>query len=116
MRSWAEVTRPAPPQRGSLSAVPYASMVTTSQTVWITELLVSNATEQKLLRRHRISVDEVEHAVVCARGLRGSWHHHPDRGRRLLLQVTIRGREALVVLYPTVDQYVWHLGSAYFRS
>jgi len=87
-----------------------------SDTVWVAELLVSPRTEQKLVSKHGITVREVEDEVVCVAGLRGWWDHHPTRGRRLLLFVTIRGRPALVVLYPTVDTGVWNLGSAYLRS
>lgn len=96
--------------------VTYATMAGGSDTVWVAELLVSIRTEQKIVSKHRIMVREVEQGVVCVVGLRGSWDHDPVRGRRLLLLVTIRGRPALVVLYPTVDTGVWNLGSAYFRS
>lgn len=83
--------------------------------VWIAELQVSDRTAQKLIHKHRITVEEVESATVGVPGLQGAWDNDPERGRRLLLLVTIRGRQALVVLYPTSDPYVWNLGSAYFR-
>lgn len=78
-------------------------------------LRVSYQTEQKLIHKHQITVDEVESALVNVPGLRGSWDDDPDRGLRLLVAVTIRGRRALVVLYPTEDPTEWNLGSAYFR-
>lgn len=83
--------------------------------VWVATLRVSYRTEQKLIQKHRITVAEVDDAVVGVPGLRGAWNDDPVRGRRLLLSVTLRGRRALLVLYPTSDPYVWNLGSAYFR-
>lgn len=90
-------------------------MARSKKTVWIAELCVSQRTEQKLIHKHRLTVEEVEDAVVCVRGLQGAWDDHPERGRRLLIQAKIRGCSALVVLYPTDDPDVWHLGSAYIR-
>lgn len=78
-------------------------------------LFVSYKTEQKLVHKHQMSVEEVESVLVNVRGLYGSWDDDPARGSRLLVRVTIRGRRALVVLYPTDDPTVWNLGSAYFR-
>lgn len=85
------------------------------QSVWITELCVSYKTEQKLIHKHHITLEEVEHAVVRVRGLQGSWDYDDERGWRLLLWVTIRGRRTLVVLYETDEPNVWNLGSAHFR-
>lgn len=84
-------------------------------TVWVAELYVSASTEQKLIHRHNITVDEVEQAVKCVKGLRGRWDVDSDRGVRALIWVTIRSRRVLVVLYPTTAPDVWNLGSAYFQ-
>ena len=82
----------------------------------VSELYVSYLTEQKLIHKHQITVQEVEDALVGVRGLRGSWDNDPDRGLRMLVKVTIRGRRTLVVLYPRDDPTEWNLGSAHFRS
>jgi hypothetical protein len=81
----------------------------------VSELYVSHATAQKLLHKHQITVQEVEDAVVNEPGLRGSWDNDPIRGLRMLVEVTIRGRRALVVLYPRDDPTEWNLGSGYFQ-
>jgi len=91
-------------------------MADDSETVWIAELCVSDSTEQKLTHKHRITVDEVEQAVKCVAGLRGSWDHDRARGSRMLLHAAVRGRPVLVVLYPTSDPDVWNLGSVHFRT
>lgn len=78
-------------------------------------LWASYQTEQKLIHKHQMTVEEVEGVLVNVPGLRGSWDDDPERGLRLLVWVTIRGRRALVVLYPTDDPTEWNLGSAYFR-
>jgi len=80
----------------------------------ISTIIVSHATEQKLLHRHQISLDELEDAVVGVVGLRSTWGDHPTRGRRLLVEASIRKRKVLVVLYPTDVSDEWNLGSAYF--
>jgi hypothetical protein len=80
----------------------------------ISELYVSYLTEQKLIHKHQISVDEVEQAIVGVRGLSGAWDDDPERGRRLIVRVTIRTKRAIVVLYPRDDPSEWNLGSAYF--
>lgn len=82
--------------------------------VWVATLVVSDATEQKITQKHHIRLDELEHAIVCVPGLRGTWHSHPTRGRRVLIEAFIRGRRILVVLYPTSRPDEWNLGSAYF--
>lgn len=82
--------------------------------VWVATLVVSEATEQKIIQKHSIQVDELEQVIICVPGLRGTWHTHPVRGRRVLIEVFIRGRRALVVLYPTNQPDEWNLGSAYF--
>jgi hypothetical protein len=82
--------------------------------VHIGTLIVSYATEQKLLHRHQISLDELEEAVIARVGLRCTWDDDPKRGRRLLVETAVRRRRVLVVLYPTGHPHEWNLGSAYF--
>lgn len=54
---------------------------------------------------------------MCVRGLSHAWDDDPERGRRALVEVTIRGKRCLVVLYPVADPSgdVYALGSAYPR-
>lgn len=86
--------------------------------VWVAELYVSVRTRQKIIRRHEISEDEVRDAVVCVPGLDYTSHIHAERGFRVIVRTRIRGRPALIVLYPAESIFgdSWHLGSAYFIS
>lgn len=82
--------------------------------IWVALLRVSDRTAEKLMQKHGLDADEVRDAVQCVRGLRYVWDEHPDRGVRALVETSIRRRRVLVVLYPTDEIDVWHLGSAYF--
>lgn len=84
--------------------------------VWVAQLAVSRRTCQKITQRHGVTEVEVRDAVECVRGLYGRWDDHPERGRRALIDVTIRGRAATVVLYPSGHPMgdAWQLGSVYF--
>lgn len=55
--------------------------------------------------------------MVCVAGLRFTWDDDPERGRRALVEVSIRNNPVLVVLYPVSDPMgdVYALGSAYWR-
>lgn len=88
----------------------------TERGVWVAVLHISTRTAEKIASRHHLTRDEVRDAVVCVSGLTFAWHSHPDRGDRIIISVEIRGRPALVVLYPTNDAAgdAWSLGSAYF--
>jgi hypothetical protein len=79
--------------------------------------MVSQATAEKLAGRHGLDWQEVRDAVVCVAGLQYAWDDHPERGRRALVEVEIRGMRCLVVLYPVDDPSgdVYALGSAYPR-
>ncbi|MEV4808162.1 hypothetical protein AB0K18_49960 [Nonomuraea sp. NPDC049421] len=83
--------------------------------LWVAWLNVSAKTAEKIQHRHGLSALEVRDAVVCREGLVYTWHHHPERGVRALVQVRIRGMTTLVVLYPAteLDGDVYNLGSAY---
>ena len=84
--------------------------------IWVAELHISDATANKIAKRHGISADEVRLAVLCVPGLTYSWDIHPERGKRAIIATRIRGFKVLVVLYPRVlDAFgdSWNLGSAY---
>ena len=84
--------------------------------IWVAILRISWRTLQKIQQKHNLEADEVRQAVVCVPSLRFVWDDHPERGRRAIIETLIRGRRALVVLYPSGDPAddSWHLGSAYF--
>lgn len=84
-------------------------------TVWVARLHISARTAAKITQRHDITPDEVREAIVCVPGLRGRWHDHPERGRRALVDLLIRGRLAVAVLYPSDSALgdEWDLGSVY---
>ena len=71
--------------------------------LWVARLIISARTAEKLTSRHGLEWQEVHDAIVGVRGLRYVWDDDPERGRRALVEVTIRGRLCLVVLYPVAD-------------
>ncbi|MGH3741940.1 MAG: hypothetical protein ACRDT1_11470 [Micromonosporaceae bacterium] len=77
---------------------------------------MSQRTAEKISQRHHMTEGEVREAVTCVPGLVYVWDDDPDRGLRALVKTRIRGRDALVVLYPTDDGLgdAYNLGSAYF--
>jgi hypothetical protein len=83
--------------------------------LWIAELVVSEATAQKLAAKHQLDWRDVRDAVVCVKGLRYAWHDHPGRGRRALVEIEVERRRCVAVLYPVgaVPSDVFALGSAY---
>lgn len=114
------MARPGENRFNSLSL--YVFVVTMANTmgrsaerIWIATLYVSGPTRQKLIEKHGLTVEEVEDAILCRRGLTFAWHDHPQRGRRALVEVAIRSRRVIVVLYPADDPMGdgWNLGSAY---
>jgi hypothetical protein len=86
--------------------------------LWVARLFISARTAQKIVNRHRITPEEVREAVVCVERLVYVLDLHPERGERAIVEVAIRGRPALVVLYPRADPLgdAYNLGSAYLRS
>jgi len=85
-------------------------------TIWVADLRVSRATATKIRDEHGLTEQEVKAAVVAVAGLRFTWHDHPQRGRRAIVETAIGRRRVLVVLYPRpTDAYgdSWNLGSAY---
>ncbi len=83
-------------------------------TIWVAILRISPRTADKIEGKHHISVDEVVDAVHCVAGLTATWDDSPERGLRALIETEIRGKHALVVLYPTADEDAWNLGSVFF--
>lgn len=83
--------------------------------MWVARLYASPTTRQKLVEKHQLVVEDIEDAVLCVSGLPYTWHEHPERGGRALIEVTIRSQRVLVVLYPAEDPLgdAWNLGSAY---
>lgn len=85
------------------------------QSIWVAVLYISEATAAKLSTVHGLDADEVRLALVAVRGLTFTWNEHPERGRRAIVEVFIRKRRVLVVLYLREDPFgdSWELGSAY---
>ena len=83
--------------------------------LWVAKLVISPETAAKLSSLHGLSADEVRDAIVCVAGLSYVWDDDPDRGLRPLVQVVIRARAVIVVLYPLEDPLgdAYALGSAY---
>ncbi len=84
--------------------------------IWVATLRISQRVAEKIINEHHIEPQEVRDAVECVVGLAVSEDLDPERGWRVIVQVRIRGNEALVVLYPADDPIgdVWSLGSVYF--
>jgi hypothetical protein len=85
------------------------------ETIWVAQLRISNATAHKISTQHGLQADEVRDSVECVPGLTFVWDDDPERGRRALVEIFIRGQRVLVVLYPVDDPLggVFNLGSAY---
>lgn len=83
--------------------------------LWVAHLIVSEATARKLTVRHGIEWRDVHDAIVCVRGLRYTWHVHPERGLRAMVEIRLGGRRCIAVLYPVgvPSSDVFALGSAY---
>lgn len=85
--------------------------------LWVAKLIISQKKGAKLAGRHGVDWQEVRDAIVCVTGLLYVWDDNPERGRRALVDVEIRGIRCVVVLYPVDDPDgdVYALGSAYPR-
>jgi hypothetical protein len=87
------------------------------RSLWGAKLLVSEATARKLASKHGLDHRDIHEAIVCVSGLAYTWHRHPARGLRALVEVSVCGRPCVVILYPIADTLgdVYALGSAYPR-
>jgi len=97
------VGRPSPP------------LLSLAVTEWIGDLRISHAVAEKLASKHNLDWGLVYDALVCQAGLETVWHDDPQRGRRLLVKILIRGASHLAVLYPVGEGKtdVFNLGSCY---
>jgi hypothetical protein len=87
------------------------------QSLWVAQLIISDATKVKLEAKHGLDWRDVNQALVGVSGLRYLWQDDPGRGRRALVEVRIDARPCVIVLYPVEDALgdVYALGSAYPR-
>ena len=81
--------------------------------VAVADLRISDRTAEKLRDDHDLDPDDVREAVEDVPGLQGKADFDPDRGWRIILVVQVKDEACRIVLYPTDDDAVWHLGSAY---
>lgn len=83
----------------------------------VSRLYISARTAAKIAGKHGISVTEIDNALLGGGNFAARWVNDPDLGARLLVQIVLRGRRAIVVLYPRgpAGDDEWALGSAYFR-
>jgi hypothetical protein len=73
------------------------------QSLWVAELIVSDATKAKLSAKHQLDWRDIRDAIVCTRSLRYTWDNDPVRGIRALAEIVIRGRWCIAILYPVDD-------------
>lgn len=86
------------------------------ESLWVAVLHISPRVLRKIVEKHRIDPDELRDGVECVAGLPYVWNDDAERGRRAIVQIILRGRRVLVVLYPdSWEEDVYHLGSAYPR-
>lgn len=83
--------------------------------LWVARLHVSKATRAKIFAKHMLDADEVRQHIECTERLFYVWDEDPERGRRAIVRLNVRGQSILAVLYPAQDQPEdeYHLGSAY---
>jgi hypothetical protein len=83
--------------------------------IWVADLKISQATNDKICGKHGISGQEVKDALVCVAGLVFVWDDDAERGLRAIVSAFIR-QPVLVVIRPRPrDAYgdSWTLVSAY---
>lgn len=105
-----------PGRERSAPGCAYVLATVAGMPLWVSVLNISDRTAEKVTSVHHIEVGELRDAIVCVSGLSYTWDDDSERGTRALVQVTIRGREALVALYPGEDAFgdCYNLGSVYF--
>jgi hypothetical protein len=62
-----------------------------------------------------LEVQEIRDSVECVAGLVYTWHEDEQRGLRAIVEIHVRGKRVLAVLYPSDDPLgdVYNPGSAY---
>ena len=87
-------------------------------TLWIAELIISDATKRKLAGKHHLHWRDVHDALVGVRGLPYVRDDDPRKGERVLVQIILAGRRCVAVLYPIDDPSgdVYALATAYLRD
>lgn len=86
------------------------------ESLWVAVLHISSRVLRKIVEKHRIDPDELRDEIECVAGLPYVWDDDAERGRRAIVQIVLRGRRVLVVLYPDRrEEDVYHVGSAYRR-
>lgn len=88
------------------------------RSLWVAELIVSDRTKTKLSAKHQLDWRDVRDGIVCVRNRRYTWDDDPERGTRALVEVVVRGRLCIAVLYPVEDPSddVYALITAYPRG
>ncbi len=84
--------------------------------IWVAQLHISPRTAEKIRGVHSLDPEWVREQIECRAGLVATWHVHPERGLRALIELPMKPKRILVVLYPVTDgmtQDEYHLGSAY---
>ena len=80
---------------------------------WISQLLVSQPTAEKIKNSHGLQVAALRQALECKRGLRGT-AEQTFAGKRMYLNIVLDGARVKVVLAPhDYEVDVWYLASAY---
>jgi len=80
---------------------------------WISSLLVSQRTYEKISNRHGLRVNDLREALECRPGLRGT-REQTERGPRLYVHLQIERERVLAVLVPhEYEVDVYYLASAY---
>ena len=71
---------------------------------WIGEISCSDATGDKLIAKHGVTIDEVREAVCWGAADEARWHDHPEHGRRLVVKGSTYGGRLLIVVLAPVDR------------
>ncbi len=76
---------------------------TVAGSLWVSRLIISDATKVKLSAVHGLDWHEVSEAIVGVAGLDYFWHDDPKRGLRAIVEADIGSRACVIVLYPVAD-------------
>ena len=84
-------------------------------TIWVARLKISPRTAEKIQQAHHLEPNDVRDEVQCVEGLTFAWNYSETQGGwRAIVEVRHRRGLMLVVLFPTREEDIWNLGSAYF--